>query len=304
MVLGLADSSDEPLRGDTWIGAFVALGSLLRKFLANPTGRQLVVALSVPRRDYVAALVGAGWMLSSPPPHLREPIEVFRGAQLGAPIRAVTDKFVASGAFTKLDENRPDPRVTTAGRTRLVSFYRAVVALDEPTETVQTHVPEAGFLGEWTGASKTWLQRVAAPPTDLALVGTKKWLQEDLDACVGNASLEGVTGTPLSHYLLPVGGKFATWATRIIPSTRLAEGDGLGPTCRAVVLDRYGAIKYLNEIVVPIVVCIVDRSVADDSSAELIVQARLSNSRPVSLREDLGWRPPIGVEALAFTVTL
>jgi hypothetical protein len=304
ILLGIADTSAETLTGDLWIGAFVALGSLLRKHMPKSAGRQLVVALSVPRRDYVAALVGAGWMLSAPTPKLREPIEVFRAAKLGTPLRAVTEQFVAAGAFTNLDENRPDPRVTTGGRTRLVSFYRAVAELDAPCDPVQGSVPEAGFLGEWTGVSKSWLERVAAPSTDLVLVGTKKWLEEDMTACIGNAGVNGAAGTPFANYVLPVQGKVATWATEIIPSTRLSDGESIPSACKIVVLDRYGAVKYLNEISAPIVVCVVDRSVADDLSAELILQTRLSNSRPISSARDLGWSPPVGVEIIAFTVSM
>ena len=304
MLLGLADLPDEPLQGDSWIGSFLALGVRLRKYLPTLAGRQLVVALSVPRRDYVAALVGTGWMLSSPAPELDEPIEVFRAASPGAYLRAVTDTVVDSGVFTKLEEDRSDPRVTTGGITRLVAFYKAVAVLDTACENVQTEVPNSGFLGEWTGVSRTWLQRMAAPSADLVLVGTKKWLHEDLEACIGDAGFEGGMGTRLENYVLPTGGKAGTWATKIIPAARLAEGESLPPRCAAVVLDRYGAIKYLDDMEVPIVVCVVDRSVADDSSAELIMQARLSNSRPVSSGDDLGWYPPAGVEAIAFTVAI
>ena len=48
----------EPLTPDPWIGAFVSLGSRLRRYADTVSGRQLVVAVSVPRRDYAAALIG------------------------------------------------------------------------------------------------------------------------------------------------------------------------------------------------------------------------------------------------------
>ena len=78
----------------------------------------------------------------------------------------------------------------------------------------------------------------------------------------------------------------------------------LPESCSAAILDRYGAIKYLNDVTVPIVVCIVDRSVADESAAETIIEARHNNSRPVAVVDELHWRPPTAVEALAFTVAL
>ena len=82
------------------------------------------------------------------------------------------------------------------------------------------------------------------------------------------------------------------------------RGRRIARDCRLAILDRYVAIKYLNDVTAPIVVCIVDRSVADDSAGVTIVEARLNNSRPVSVVERSRVGPSKGVEALAFTVAL
>lgn len=304
IMLGIADDAGAALASDAFIGGFVSLGSLLRRYLPHLGGRQLVVALSVPRRDYAAALIGAGWVLSAPVPELDEPIEVFRNAGQRSYLRAVTEKKVVTGVFSCLDETRTPPRVITGGKKRTVDWYKAVGVLPEACDSVECDVPEFGFLAELTGAAATWLARIAVPAIDLALVGTAKWLREDLAAWVGNGAEDGAAGIQLANYVLPVGDKAATWATCIIPSARLGEGEAIPAHCRAAILDGYGAIKYLNDITVPIVVCIINRSVADDSAAELVVQARVSNSRPIRVAEALRWRPPCGVEALAFTVAL
>lgn len=304
VVLGLADEPGASLAAASWIGPFVSLGSLIRRYLPKLGGRQLVLAISVPRRDYVAALIGAGWMLSSPVPDLDEPIEVFRAARKSTCLRAVTERLILTGAFSKLEENRSDPRVLTAGRNLQLARFKAVIELAGVERTIVSDVPEPGFLAGFTGATGTWLERLAAPPMDLALVGTIKWLREDLDALIGNGVEGGGGGTPLGTYVLPYGERMATWSTPIVPSARLGEGEGLPASCLTAVLDRYGAIKYLNEITVPIVVCVVDRSIADESAAELIIEARLANSHPISVAEDLRWHPPQAVEALAFTVAL
>lgn len=304
IVLGLSDEPDEPLVPANWIGAFVGLGSSLRRFGARLEGRQLVFAISVPRRDYAAALIGAGWMLSSPPPRLTQPIEVFREADRSTCLRAVTDRFILTGRFSRLEDERADPRVLTGGKLLPLARHRAVVELDGETPTIVSDVPAPGFLAELTGAAETWLERLAAPPMDLALVGTAKWLGEDLDALIGNSADDGSEGTPLSNYVLPYSDRAATWSTPVIPSAHLGEGEQLPDACKAAILDRYGAIKYLNDITVPIVVCIIDRSIADESAAEAIIEARLSNSRPISVTTDMRWTPPLPVEALAFTVAL
>ncbi len=304
VVLGLADRPTEPLATAPWIGAFVGLGSLLRRYVSKLEGRQLVLAVSVPRRDYAAALIGTGWMLSSPPPKLVEPIDVFRSADKSKYLRAVTDRLIVTGAFSRLDENERDPRVLTGGKLLPVARYKAVVELGKETPTIAANVPAPGFLAEFAGAAATWLERLAAPPMDLTLVGTAKWLMEDLNAVIGNGIDGRDQGTPLSNYVLPYDNRAATWSTPVVPPARLAEGMALPDSCRVAILDRYGAIKYLNDITVPVVVCVVDRSIADESAAETIIEARLSNSRPLSVTTNLRWAPPRAVEALAFTVAL
>jgi hypothetical protein len=185
-----------------------------------------------------------------------------------------------------------------------VNRYKSVAVLPGACESNECDIPESGFLADLTGTATSWLDRIAAPAQDLALVGTVKWLREDLSARVGNGAEDGAVGIPLANYVLPNREKAATWGTYIIPSVRLGEGDAIPSHCRAVILDGFGAIKYLNDITVPIVVCIINRSIADESAAELVIQARVSNSRPIRVAESLRWRTPLGVEALAFTVAL
>jgi hypothetical protein len=72
---------------------------------------------------------------------------------------------------------------------------------------------------------------------------------------------------------------------------------------QAVILDGAAAIKYLPEIEAPVVVCIIDRSIADETASEVILQQRNTGSTPV-LMTDLGWHSAPGIEALAFTVPL
>lgn len=303
-LLGLADQPGAPRTVGPWIGSFVALGSLLRRYLSKLEGRQLVLAVSVPCRDYVAALIGSGWMLSSPAPVLDEPLAVFEASDRSTCLRAVTEKLIVTGRFTSLEAHSSGLRVRTGGKFLPVDRYRAVTMLDGECESAVGEVPAGGYLADLTGASASWLERLAVPPMDLALVGTNKWLREDLEALIGDGAAEGASGTPLGTYVLPFEPRAATWSTPIISASRLGEGEALPESCSAAILDRYGAIKYLNDVTVPIVVCIVDRSVADESAAETIIEARHNNSRPVAVVDELHWRPPTAVEALAFTVAI
>lgn len=300
-LLGLADQPDVPLVSGPWIGSFVGLGSRLRRHLPKLAGRQLVLAVSVPRRDYVAALIGSGWMLSSPAPVLDEPLAVFERSDRSTFLRAVTDNRIVTGRFSHLETQSSAVRVFTGGKCFPADRFRAVSVLNSDIEPTVSDVPACGYLANLSGAATTWQARLAAPPMDLALVGTNKWLREDLEAVIGNeASVDD--SAKLGTYVLPYDERVATWSTPVISAARLGEGEVLPESCSAVILDCYGAIKYLNDIRVPIVVCIVDRSVADESAAETIIEARQNNSRPVAVGDELQWRPPPAVEALAFTV--
>lgn len=303
-LLGLADRPGEPMVVEPWIGSFVGLGSRLRRYLSKLATRQLVLAVSVPRRDYVAALIGAGWMLSSAAPALDDPLTVFKSSDRSTCLRAVTDRLIVTGLFSKMESHPGGLRVLTGGKLLSVDRFRAVSVLEAAVESTVGEVPAGGYLAELAGAATSWLGRLASPPMDLALVGTSKWIREDLEAVIGNGTSMGEPGTSLGSYVLPYDDHAATWSTPVITAARLGEGKALPESCVAVVLDRYGAIKYLNDITVPIVVCIVDRSVADASAAEMLVEARNNNSRPVSVVNELGWCPPTAVEALAFTVAL
>lgn len=303
-LLGLADNPGDPMVVAPWIGSFVGLGSRLRRQLPKLDGRQLVVAVSVPTRDYVAALIGSGWMLSSPAPTLQKPLAVFEGSDRSTYLRGVTDKLIITGPFSRVQPHSGGARVLLGGRLLPVDRYRAVSVLDDEIESMVDPVPGCGYLAELSGAAVTWLDRLAAPPMDLALVGTLSWLRDDLQAVVGNGASPRDPGTTLGTYVLPYDDRAATWSTPVIPAARLGEGQALPDSCVAVVLDRYGAIKYLNDITVPIVVCIVDRSVADESAAETIIEARNNHSRPVSVVDELRWRPPAAVEIVAFTVAV
>jgi hypothetical protein len=71
-----------------------------------------------------------------------------------------------------------------------------------------------------------------------------------------------------------------------------------------VVLDGAAATKYLPAIEAPVVVSMIDRSIADDSVPESVISYRNMRGEPVSLEHGLHWKPPAGVEVLGFEVPL
>ena len=85
-----------------WIGPLLALGRRAARYSRRESGRQVVVAISVPARDFAAVLVGCGWTLASPTPQLDPPIDVMRRLQSRTPVRVVTEQEVLTDYFSEL----------------------------------------------------------------------------------------------------------------------------------------------------------------------------------------------------------
>lgn len=319
--LGLAEPA-------AWVRPLLALGSRTSRYADAHPGRQLVVAISVPRRDFAAVLMGCGWVAARPAPPLRPPIEILRETVPGALVRVVTEHEVIVDRFVTLNESTTPPRLCLAGFSQWqIPHIRGLRVLDAQQEPIRTARPHPGAVGRMAHLQETWDSRLAEPAADLSIVGTLTWLREELDAVLrregespdqprrltsdlAKAAAKrkpykvGVGHGSLADVILPKDAKASTWFTRLYPSSRLEDQLPLPKDLAAVILDGNGAIKYLGEIETPVVICILDRSVADETAAELVVQLRNSRGERVSVSEDLGWRPPAGVEALAFTVAL
>jgi hypothetical protein len=302
--LALAEDRDSRPEAAHWIGPLVALGATLSRHLGKFAGRQLVVAISVPRRDFAAALIGCGWVLNSAPPEVEAPIDVLRRLEHNTPIRVVTDQYVMTGTFWSLNEAVSPPRVRFGNSDWEVDRFKAVTVLPQLDTPERCERPALGSLGELARLAETWSARLACPKANLAIVGTKTWLQEDVDAWLSRDGAVPGVPNPVSDLLLPQSSRAATWFTRFYSSAGFAEQLPLPVDIDAVLLDGAGAINYLAQITAPIVVCVLDRSISDDTAGELVVQLRNTRGEPISIVDDLRWRPPGGVESLAFTVAL
>lgn len=290
-------------RAAPWIGRMLALGARASRHASEASDRQLVIALSVPKRDFAAALIGCGWVLASDAPALPEPLDTLRGLEAGQPVRAVNSGWVITGHFSSLDETATPPRARFAESIWRVDGVRSLAVLTELEHPEREPRPEPGSIEHMARVDLTWDARLALPAADLAIVTTVKWLESDLDALLARED-DDLPPSSVRSLLKPKVGRVATWFTRLYASARLAEHLPLPGDLRAVILDGNGAIKYLAEIESPVVICVLDRSVADETAAELVTQLRNTRGEPLRLSDDLGWRPPVGVEALAFTVPL
>lgn len=301
--LALAASADAPGQTVPWIGPLLALGSRAARYSRKASDRQLVLVVSVPRRDYAAAVIGCGWVLTSEAPVLAEPLETLREMKPGQSLRAVNSQHVITGTFASLNEEVRPPQAQFAGSKWRVDGIRAIAPLTDIDKDKRAPRPEPGSIEHMAQLDLAWDARLALPAADLAIVGTMTWLEEDFEANLGRED-DGWPPSAIRSILMPKSPRAATWFTRVYPSARLADNLPIPQDVNAVILDGNGAIKYLTEIEAPVVICVLDRSVADEVAAEMVVQIRNTRGEPVSLAEDLGWRPPAGVEALGFTVAL
>ncbi|MFF5324050.1 hypothetical protein ACFY2Y_10005 [Janibacter hoylei] len=306
VLLSLAENPDSASVCSSWIGPILALGTRLARKVDDFRGRQLIIAISVPSREYAAALIGSGWTLGRPPTQVAtDPLTVLRAALPQGNYRAVNANHVISGRFQGLSEKvvRDKLRVdvTLAGQW-VVDMLEAVAATAEGDPAERMPRPRIGSIGRMTGVDRNWARRLVAPAADLAIVGTKSWISDDLEAVLARG--DDPDGDSLATLLLPRTEKSATWFSRIYSSSGLADQLPLSDDVSLTILDGQGAIRYLNDVLSPIVVCVFDRSVADESAAEQVVQLRNSRGEPIALSTQLGWAPPAGVEALGFTVAL
>lgn len=326
--LALTEDACAPGIAASWIGPLVALGGRARRYTAQlASNRQLIVVLSVPQRDFAAALIGMGWVMNSAAPAPTAPLDVLRQLMPGTPVRVVTHKEVIADHFLAIDETNGIPRIRLSGSQWLATSIHAAAVLDMGLEkAIRQPIPKPGVAAQIAGLNDTWEARLVAPQADLAIIGTLKWLVDDLGAYL---TREGETVVPkpvqadlralaveqsarevagwggtLADLLLPENKKCATWFTRLYAAAHFDDNLPLPSDIRAAILDGSGAIKHVAKVESPTVICILDRSVADDTAAEMVVQLRNSRGEPISLKEDLRWQPPTGIEALAFTVPL
>jgi hypothetical protein len=299
-VFSLAENADsEPVEA-AWTGSYLALGARLARYADSLDGRQLIIALSVPRRDYVAVLVGAGWTLTRPAKtDAGDALSIARHGGSRAWYRAVNADYVYAGELRELDETASPARMQYAGSLfKVTAFHR--MAPSRPLESDRRERrSRLGSVVRYTGAIRDWEDRLVAPVQDLAIVGVESRLRADLDAVL--CKVGDSDGERLDALLKPWSDAAATWFSRILSSATLEEAPS---DYEAVLLDGQGAIKYVAEVFSPIVVCIIDRSVADETQAENLVNMRRTEGAAIDIADRLGWRSPIGIEVMGFEVRL
>lgn len=296
----LGDHPPGPLIAAPWAGPLIALGARLARQIPSPGDGQLVVALTVPERDLAAVLVGCGWTLTRPAKELGIPADVAATLAYGTPVRMVTDHYVVGGPFYDIQDGPTGPRIHAYGTWEL-KHVRGLVAVPDLSEHRygKRDITLPGTFAGKTGQSASWAARQCDPRRDLAILGTKLWLGDDMTACIGWGSAG--LADEISAILLPDTDMSPTWATRIYSAQLIQELD-LPSDLSLVVLDGASAIRWLPVVESPVVVAVIDRQATDETTSEMVMQVRARSG--LVLLDTLGWQPPAGIEALVFRVAL
>ena len=295
--LALSEGTLGPAVVAPWIGRLVILGSRAAHWSRSHTDRQLVIGVSVPMRNFAAALIGCGWLLAAPKPAVPTVKEVVGTLEPDSFVRAVMQKKIVVDRIRGIDLERNRLRLSNEW---LLDRVKAIAPLPDGTEPRSQPLSQPGVINQMACHAADWAARMACPAADLALIGTLKWLRSDIAAHLGR----GDELEPITNILWPDDPKAATWSTRLFAASRLDDALPLPADVRVAVLDGATAIKYLRAIEAPVVIAIIDRSVADDTAAESMVDYRNSRGEPVSLDQDIRWQPIRGMEAMGFTVPL
>lgn len=298
----MAESSATELVPAPWAGGLVALGARLARRAPLLEGDQLVVALTVPVRDFAALLLATGWTLTRPAEVPGPPDKIAVGIPRGTPVRMVTDQLVVADRFLGMQDSAGGRRVHVGNTHWLIEKIRCLSVVPELPERHfgRRDVMIPGSLTHKAGQAATWLSRQCAPSTEVGILGTKSWLEEELQAWVG----WGTDDVPdrFTDVLLPDLGNPPSWATILCAAQALQELH-LPRELDLVLLDGGSAIRWLADVLSPVVVAIIDRSSPDESAPETFMQCRGRNEPLVGL-DCLGWRPPPGIEALAYRAQL
>jgi hypothetical protein len=298
----LGESPCGPFVDAAWAGSLLALGACVAQHAESRDGSQLVVAVTVPVRDLAAVLIGCGWMLKHDPDIPGDPADTVATLTRNTPVRMVTDQQVVAHRYFELVPSQTGPRIHVGASYWALDRIRQLTAVPDLAEQRfgRRDIGTPGSLTRLTGQSPTWAARQCAPRTDLAILGTKSWLEDDMNGYVGWG--HEPAADKIGSILLPDTEGGPTWATRIYAAQVLQDLE-LPPDVRLAVLDGASAIRWLSAVESDVVVAVIDRRTTDDIAAETVMQVRARSVQLLELKA-LGWHPPPGVEALAFKVAL
>jgi hypothetical protein len=293
----LENDGAEPVEA-AWAAPILALGARLARRPPPAADRRLIVAITVPTRDLAAVLVATGWALTRPVELPGSPDIVLPTLKRGTPV------LLLLAGTCLVAETFYDSRVVK-GKTQIhggeMNYQLEKIKYLVPAPRVGRYrrlkVPLPGSLVASAGRAEAWPAEQVATGSDVVLIGTKAWITSEMGVRIGLGDSDPGWNS-FAELLRPSDGVRPSWRSEILPAARSEEAI-VPPEARLTVLDGSSAIGWISDLSCDVTVAIVDRSAAYEFAADSIIAARSMGGIPVSLN-DIGWHPPLGIEALAF----
>ena len=294
-----------------WIYQLVALGSRLSKYINFVESEQVIVVISVPSREFVAALIAYGWVLEKPVRPRMLPLEVIRLAQPGEIVRLVNKEQVVCGRFDRIDclkESGTGARVVVSGYKWAVDrLSAAAIVANAPVGDGELRRQERHSLRNNLSAvddNDRWDRWLATMSEDIAIIGPKKRLKVDLEVSLLRSEADDISAGAIRRVVIPNEPGVAVWNTGIFSPSDLSEDSAIIGQKQLVILDGSEAISLLEDVSSPLVVCIFDRQKPHQWACDYLRAQKAYSCELIDLAEKVRWTPLPGIEATAFRVKL
>lgn len=301
MQFEMAEEQDSCFRATPWVNQFLNLGIQSYKFCFETNGirpnEQLIIAVSIPVRDFGSVLIATGWMMKAFKPSSASVQVSLESIRSGSFVRMATKDYIVVGKLLRPAVDR----LSVDGRTFKTSVVKAITPVDETERTGKYDLPPVPPFGPFINSEQAWISYLCNPPQGLTLVGSKSKFKDEFETLItSNNDTNSIIR--LGSIVLPkLEEKTATATTRLFASEELTQIDDTHK-CKTAIFDGTSAIHQLDEIDCPLAITILDQSVINEKATDFLIQKRNTRGTPISLEKEMSWKPTEGVRALAFKV--
>ena len=307
-VFTLSESAAKGGARAKWIDHLVSCGLRAARYASTLENRQLVLALSVPQRDYAAVLIACGWVLGAKCPNVSDPHSLLERLEPGQLVRVVDKEHVVAAKFFRVESKRGRKVLVTDQKTWCADKIAAINTILDGMGSLEVPCrqerPKPGSLARMVGIDSDWDSWLVSMPADLAIIGTRSWIEQEMGACIRWSKDTDFGSDDIQNVLFSKERNAVVWNTQIVSYADKDACLNLPASVSTVILDGNGAIKYLQDLHAKIVICVLDRSTSSERVEENIVQYKNTRGVPISLSDTHGWKMLPGIEYMAFEVGL
>lgn len=285
-----------------WAGKLLAFGARLARAQLRP-GVQLVTVVTVPARDYAALLIGAGWILTRPVLFPTSVADTAKALKSGDSVRAVIRGNLVTGRFHRLHMSAGIQCVQIGPSSWPLSYIQHLALDDELTEARygKIAIPPMGSLVSRSGLASRWAENFSSSSLSLSFIGIASRLCSDLDVSIGWADAEDQLDRLADILRLDDGYSSPCRASEVVSGSADVVEE-VDPRTHLAILDGNTGVRWLESLLCPLVVCVIDRSTERSELEDTILSSRAAGS--IFNPKDIGWPGAEGIEVMAYEVQL